>query len=90
MPIVMFTSLDGARRNSILPTGGIRPIQLSNRTSRKAPTKIGMYGRAVGPAEADAEVAQELVDELEDVLAATRDQLLPRGSAGGADEHDAP
>ena len=50
IPIVMLTSLEGARSSSILPTGGTSPIQLSNRISRKAPTKIGMYGRAFGPA----------------------------------------
>ena len=61
-PIVMFTSLDGARSSSILPTGGTRPIQLSNRISRKNAAKIGMYGRGRRAGEPEAEVAQELVD----------------------------
>ena len=50
IPIVMFTSLDGARRSGTLPTGGTRPIQLLNRIRRNAAAKIGMYGRAAGPA----------------------------------------
>src|SRR6266446_2198820 len=50
IPIVMLTSLDGARSRSILPTGGTRPIQLSNRIRMNAAAKIGMYGRAAGPA----------------------------------------
>ena len=49
-PIVMFTSLEGARRKSTRPTNGTRPTQLQNRISRKNAAKIGMYGRAVGPA----------------------------------------
>ena len=62
IPMVMFTSLDGARRNSTLPTGGTRPIQLSNRMSRKNAAKIGMYGRAVGPARPTPKSLEELVD----------------------------
>jgi hypothetical protein len=50
MPRVMFTSLDGARSRSILPTGGTRPIQLSKTISRNAPRKIGRYGRPASPA----------------------------------------
>ena len=47
--MVTLTSLVGARRTSILPTGGISPLQLQNRMSRKNATKIGMYGLAAGP-----------------------------------------
>src|SRR5258706_2940764 len=50
IPMVIFTSLDGARSNGILPTGGTSPTQLSKRISRNAAAKIGMYGRAAGPA----------------------------------------
>ena len=44
--------------------------------------KIGMYGSRRRAGQPEPEVAQELVDELEGVLAATRDQLARRGSAG--------
>ena len=46
----MLTSLVGARSSSIRPTGGISPLQLQNRMSRKNATNSGMYGLAVGPA----------------------------------------
>ena len=38
----MLTSLVGARSYSIRPTGGIRPLQLQNRMSRKNAAKSGM------------------------------------------------
>ena len=68
----MLTSLVGARSSSIRPTGGIRPLQLQNRMRMKNAAKSGMYGRAAAPAMLDAEVAQELVEELEGVLGAAR------------------
>ena len=49
-PSVMLTSLVGARSSSIRPTGGMSPLQLQNRISRKNAMNSGMYGLAVGPA----------------------------------------
>ena len=49
-PRVTFTSLVGARRNSTRPTGGMSPLQLLNRMSRKNAAKSGMYGLAAMPA----------------------------------------
>ncbi len=46
----MFTSLDGARSSSTLPTGGTSPLQFEKRMSRKNETKIGTYGRPLSPA----------------------------------------
>ena len=50
--------------------------------SRKNAAKSGMYGRAAGPAMPSAEVAQELVEPLDDVLAAAGDELASRGPSG--------
>ena len=46
----MLTSLVGARSSSIRPTGGMSPLQLQNRMSRKKAANSGMYGRAAAPA----------------------------------------
>ena len=45
----MFTSQVGARSSSTRPTGGMRPLQLQNRISRKNAAKIGTYRAAAGP-----------------------------------------
>ena len=71
----MLTSLVGARSSSIRPTGGMSPLQLQNRMSRKNATKSGMYGLRGRPGDAEPEVAQELVEPLEHVLGAAGDQL---------------
>ena len=54
------------------PTGGMRPLQLQNRMSRKNAANSGMYGLRGRAGDADPEVAQELVEPLEHVLGATR------------------
>ena len=84
----MLTSLVGARSSSIRPTGGMSPLQLQKRISRKNAAKSGMYGRAAGPAIPSAEVAQELVQPLEDVLGPTRDELRAADHEERPHDHD--
>ena len=81
----MLTSLVGARSSSTRPTGGTRPLQLQNRMSRKNAAKSGMYGSRRRPGDAQPEVAQELVEPLEHVLGAPRDELR---AADHQDRHD--
>ena len=81
--MVMLTSLVGARSSSIRPTGGSRPLQLQNRMRMKNAANSGMYGRAAGAGDADAEVAQELVERTRTAFwRAARDELRARGSSG--------
>ena len=48
----------------------------------KNAAKSGTYGRAAAPGDADAEVAQELVEELEGVLARDPGRASGRESSG--------
>ena len=80
--MVMLTSLVGARSCSTRPIGGMSPLQLQNRMRRKNATKSGMYGLRGRAGDPEPEVAQELVEPLEDVLRATRDEPSSRASSG--------
>ena len=90
----MLTSLDGARRNSTLPTGGTRPLQLSNRIEQEERRRrSGCMAAPAGPASPRPKSLEELVDHLEDVLAAPRDAASRRGSCRSrrrARRHDDP
>ena len=75
----MFTSLDG--RAQLLDPADRRdqpdPVrEQDEQEERREDRDVGSGGRA---GDADAEVAQALVERLEDVLEATRDELARRG-----------